>query len=235
MCMAAGLKPPTKVLVHGWLLVEGAKMAKSGGNGVDPIELVGRYGSDTVRYYLLREHALGADGDFSIEALENRYNVDLANNIGNLLSRVTNIVEKSLQGQAPPATGRVLDFAKVREHVGRASRAWGAFASAQALEEVQSLVRMTNSILEERAPWKVEDTREIGEILGDALEILRLVAFLVSPVLVDSAPRILQAIGIDGASLSIPYADSLEVGLYGGGVSISKAPPLFPRLRPINA
>ncbi len=229
MCMAAGIAPPQKVLVHGWLLVKGEKMAKSGGNGVDPIDLAGIYGADAVRYYLLREHALGADGDFSIEALEHRYNVDLANNIGNLLSRVTNVVDKSLGGVAPRATGNVLDFAEVKEHVDRASRAWSAFGSAQVLEEVQLLVRMANAALEERAPWKLRDANEIGAILGDALEILRLVAILVSPVLVESAPKIFAAIGLEMSAISSSYSQALEVGLYQGGMTIAKAAPLFPR------
>ena len=230
MCMAAGLKPPSKLLVHGWLLVRGEKMAKSGGNAVDPVELVGIYGADAIRYYLVREHALGADGDFSIEALEQRYNVDLANNIGNLLSRVTNVVARALNGQAPPATGRAIDPALVQLHVDHAVKFWNDFGTSGALAEVQALVRLANTVLEERAPWKSTDLQDIGEVLGDALDVLRLVAILVSPVLVDSAPKILASIGLDADEIYGSYLRELRAGLYHGGTVISKAAPLFPRL-----
>ena len=235
MLMAAGLEPPSKLLVHGWLLVKGEKMAKSGGNGVDPIELVGTYGTDAVRYYLLREHALGADGDFSVEALEHRYNVELANNIGNLLSRVTNVVARSLGGIAPAYTGRAIAAERIEPHVARAQDGWNGFATAQALEEVQAMVRLANAVLEERAPWKAADPGEAAEPLGDALEILRLVAVLVAPVLTEASPKILAAIGIDPASAKGSYAEALGVGQYVGGASIAKAAPLFPRLEAAGA
>ncbi|KJF16285.1 class I tRNA ligase family protein [Acidithrix ferrooxidans] len=230
MCMAAGLKPPTQALVHGWLLVQGEKMAKSGGNGVDPINLVETYGVEAVRYYLMREHALGSDGDFSLEALEQRYNVELANNIGNLLSRVTNIVERSLDSISPSSTGRVIDSSIVQGHVDRARDFWNGYASSRALEEVQNLVRYTNSVLEDRAPWKVSDLNELGEILGDALEVLRLVALLTSPVLVRSSRTILSAIGIDPTIIDFDFSGQLSWGEYQGGAKVLKAKPLFPRI-----
>lgn len=231
MCLAAGLSPPSKILVHGWLLVQGEKMAKSGGNGVDPIELVKKYGADTIRYYLLREYVLGSDGDFSIDAIERRYDVDLANNIGNLVSRVTNVVEKSLGGLAPAWSGKAMDANEIDGYVQRACEAWDSFSTAKALEEVHGLVKSANSMLEERAPWKVTDTLEIQQILGDALEVIQLVAILVAPVLVESSPKILRAIGTNPEDIIGNYKSYLKVGQYLGGSYIAKATPLFPRLK----
>ncbi len=235
MCMAAGLEPPSKLLVHGWLLVRGEKMAKSGGNGVDPSDLVATYGADTVRYFLLREYVLGSDGDFSLEAIEARYDTDLANNIGNLVSRVTNVVEKSLGGVTPKWSGQAIKPDVLAQFVSRATSAWTNFNSSKALEEVQGLVKATNAMLEDRAPWKSSDSYELQQILGDALTVLQIVAILVSPALVEASVKILDAIGVDAKSALNDFSLYLEPQSYVGGSVISKAAPLFPRLKAIRA
>ena len=231
MCMAAGISPPTRLLVHGWLLVHGEKMAKSGGNGVDPISLVESFGADTIRYFLLREYTLGSDGDFSLNAIESRYDTDLANNIGNLVSRVTNIVEKSLGGVAPGWSGKAISEEKVDELVSRAVEAWYSFSASKALEEVQALVKLANSTLEDRAPWKLSDAVQIAEILGDALAVVQLVGVLVSPALVISSSKILSAIGVDSSEVADKFKDYLAPGSYHGAQEIKKSPPIFPRIK----
>ncbi len=230
MVMAAGLTPPRQVLVHGWLLVKGEKMAKSGGNGVDAVSLSETYGVDAVRYYLMREYSLGSDGDFSLEALEQRYNVELANNLGNLLSRVTNIVAKNLGGVTPAFSGKVADSSILQGHIDSFKEHMNGYLTSKALEEIAAMVRYANVLIEESAPWKEKDLGKLSAILGDLLEIIRLAAVCLAPILVISSPRILEAIGIDSAADSGEFVEELVVGRYLGGSKIEKAAPLFPRI-----
>lgn len=230
MTMAAGLRPPRQVLVHGWLLVKGEKMAKSGGNGVDAVSLSEIYGVDAVRYYLMREYSLGSDGDFSLEALEQRYNVELANNLGNLLSRVTNIVFRNLGGVTPGYSGEIADRAVLDGHISSFKDHMNGYLTSKALEEIAAMVRYANVLIEENAPWKEKDPERLSSILGDLLEIIRLAAVALSPVLVSASPKILEAIGVDAKVIEGNFVSELEVGRYVGGSIIEKAAPLFPRI-----
>ena len=229
MCMAAGIDPPANIFVHGWLLVGGAKMAKSAGNKVDPLELVDDFGLDAVRYYLLRDTNFGSDGDFTYEALTARYNSDLANNLGNLLQRVTTVIANKLGGVAPSPVKDSPLAPIAAQMMGQAQESWNDFAPQGALEAVWSLIHETNALLESVAPWKLEPGPVLENVLGDALESLRLVCIAAYPVIPDTASKVWSRIGLDGSPNDQIAPASLGWGLYRSDKKIEKGDPLFPR------
>jgi len=230
MCMAAGIDPPLQVVVHGWLLVGGEKMSKTRLNQIFPADLVAEHGVDAVRYYLLRDTTLGADGDFSAEGLVARYNTDLANNLGNLVARVATVADRRLGGVGPapgdPATARLAGVAA--EVTKDAAAAWERFAPDAALEATWRLLRETNAELEAREPWKAPEA-EATACIGDALEALRIVSLLVSPAMPATAAEVWSRIGLEGRPDAEPFGDRLAWGGYPGGRSVVRRPPLFPR------
>ncbi|MHB8244581.1 MAG: methionine--tRNA ligase [Acidimicrobiales bacterium] len=235
MCMAAGIDPPAHYLVHGFLLVGGRKMAKTSFNQVDPVELASDVGNDALRYYLIRDFPIGQDGDFTYEGLIDRYNSDLANNLGNLLARVATVVGSKCGGVGPAPSsstqGSPLSRAAALA-VNDAISAWGRFAPHEALEAVWRLIRAANAELEAVAPWKLEPGPEVEAVLGDALEVLRIVAVLVSPVLSETAGEIWSRLGIEGSPGKAGNAGPSGVlawGGYTGGVRVTKGAALFPR------
>jgi methionyl-tRNA synthetase len=235
MCMAAGIEPPASYIVHGFLLVGGQKMAKSAFNQINPVELAADVGNDALRYYLLRDMTLGNDGDFTYEGLIGRYNADLANNLGNLLSRVATVVGSKCGGIGP-APQSVEEGSRLGalagELVPEVLRHWARLAPSEGLEAVWRLIRAANSELEAVEPWKRAPGPEVDAVLGDALEVLRIVAVLISPVLLSTSIEIWRRLGVAG-SPSTPGnagpAGVLSWGGYPGGVAVEKGSPLFPR------
>lgn len=229
MCMAAGIEPPSQVQVHGWLLLGGEKMSNSAVTQIAPGDLVAEYGRDPIRYHLLREIPFGGDGEFSAEGIIARYNTDLANNLGNLLSRVATVVGSKCGGigPAPQPAARLAGVAE--EVLSEATEAWGHGLPNQALEATWRLIRETNAELEAVAPWKAEPGPEVDAVLGAALEVLRLVAILVTPAMPETAQEIWRRIGLPGspADQRLPVAGAW--GLYPGGLLVEKGDPLFPR------
>ncbi len=201
MCMAAGVDPPAHLFVHGWLLVGGEKMAKSAANQVDPAELAADVGVDPLRYELLRGVTFGGDGDFSYEGMVARYNSDLANNLGNLLARVATVVGSKCGGRAPavPPAAESSLASVAAEIVESVRAAWERPAPNEALELTWRLIRETNAALEAAEPWKMEPGEAVEAVLGDALEVLRLVAILVSPAIPAVAEEIWDAAGAAGS------------------------------------
>jgi len=238
MCMAAGIEPPASYVVTGFLLVGGKKMAKSAYNQVYPVELAADIGDDALRYYLLREVGLGSDGEFTYEGLIARYNADLANNLGNLLSRVSNVVASKCggRGPAPRSAAAGSRLAAVAAEVTPAVIAyWRALAPHEGLELTWRLIRAANAELEAVEPWKLEPGPEVDGVLGDALEVLRIVAVLIAPVIRDAAPEIWHRIGLEGepgAAGNAGESGVLAWGGYPGGLPVEKGAPLFPR-RPV--
>ncbi|HEX4243927.1 MAG TPA: methionine--tRNA ligase [Acidimicrobiales bacterium] len=229
MCMAAGIDPPAQVQVHGWLLVGGEKMSKSSLNQIAPGELVADYGVDAVRYHLLRDTPLGSDGDFSAEGITSRYNADLANNLGNLLARVATVVGSKCDGigPAPDVQSRL---AAVAASVGAdAIDAWNRSLPHLALEATWRLVRETNAELETAEPWKAEPGPGVDAVLGSALEVLRIVALLVSPAMPTAADEIWRRIGLSGSPSEGRLPEDASWGRYPGGLPVEKGQPLFPR------
>ena len=238
MCMAAGVEPPQEVFVHGFLLVGGEKMSKSRANQVDPLELAEDVGVDPLRYHLLREVTLGADGDFTYEGLIARYNADLANNLGNLLSRVTTVVASKCggTGPAPEPAGPRNRLARCAEAaVASAREAWDRTAPHDALEATWQLIHDANAELEEQQPWKLPPGPEVEDVLGNALEALRIVAILASPAMPAAAAAIWSRLGLSGAvdapGRAAAGSPDLAWGGYPGGLPVEKGAPLFPRRR----
>jgi methionyl-tRNA synthetase len=229
MLMSAGLPLPAGWAVGGHLLSEGQKMSKTTGNVVSPIDLVDDIGVDAFRYYLLSATPYGQDGEFSYDGLIRRYNSDLANNLGNLISRVATVVQKKCDGIGPaPIVGSAM-AAPAALAAARAAEAWSVFAPSQALEATWSLVTAANSYLEKHQPWKMTPGPVLDSILGDALETLRIVAILASPALPEASHAIWQRIGLPGRADGQRLPSAATWGGYPAGARVSVADPLFPR------
>ncbi len=234
LLMAAGEAPPHRVHVHGFLLVGGEKMSKTAFNQIAPADLVAEFGVDGYRYHFLRDQAFGPDGEFSYEGMIARYNADLANNLGNLLSRVAAVVERKCGGVGPaPVTASQSRLAEVATRVvAEATSAWERVAPSEALEATWRLVRETNSELEAKEPWRADPGPEVDAVMGDALEVLRIVALLAAPAIPSSAAELWRRIGLDGSPADYRLPEAAEWGGYGGGLRVERGTPLFPRLSP---
>ncbi len=237
MLMAAGLAPPAQVDVHGFLLLGGAKMSKSGANKIAPAELIDgapehglpALGSDGLRHHLLRQR-FGPDGDLSPESMVSTYNTFLANGLGNLLSRVVKLVVTKCAGVAPACRPDSPLAPVAAEVVADAVRSWEQVAPSDALDATWHLVHECNALLEAEEPWKAEPGPAVAGVLGDALEVLRIVAVLASPVLTRAAPELLGRIGLPRVSAPVDPGRDLAWGGYTGGQVLEVGPPLFRRL-----
>ena len=231
MLLAAGLEPPRCVAAHGWLLLGGEKISKSNTRltQITPADLVAEYGVDATRYHLLRDVPLGADGDFSFEGLVARYNADLANNFGNLVSRVTTVVGSKCGGVAPVARADSPLKDVAAGVVGATSQAWDHLAPSDALDATWQLIRQTNAYLEAHEPWKAQPGPEVDAVLGDALEALRIVCILASPALPRATAEAWRRLGLDGSPSEQRLPSAVEWGRESGGRTVEKGEPLFPR------
>ena len=229
MCMAAGIDPPGHIQVHGWLLLGGDKMSNSSVNRITPAELADEYGVDPLRYHLLRDVPLGSDGEFSAEGISARYNSDLANNLGNLLSRVATVVGKKCGGTGPAPDPQSRLAAVSTEVLAETVAAWNAGAPHLALEATWRLIRETNAELEAAEPWKADPGPDVDAVLGSALEVLRIVAVLVTPAMPSTARELWRRIGLAGSPEDERLPRSAAWGGYPGGLAVTTGAPLFPR------
>jgi methionyl-tRNA synthetase len=229
MLMSAGLEPPKGWAVGGWLLVGGEKMSKTSGNVVNPLDLIDEFGVDGFRYYVLADTTFGQDGDFTYEGLTGRYNSDLANNFGNLLSRVATVVGKKCDGvgPAPRADSPLAEAAA--EAVAGTIAGWADVQPSRALDATWSLIRATNAYLEANEPWKAEPGAAVDAVMGDALEALRIVTVLASPALPATCQAVWQRLGLPGQVSDQRLPEAATWGLYPGGTTVVKGDPLFPR------
>ena len=228
MCMAAGIDPPAHVQVHGWLLLGGEKMSNSSVNQITPGDLTAEFGVDPIRYHLLRDTPLGSDGDFSSEGITSRYNADLANNLGNLLSRVATVVGSKCGGAGPTPDPDSRLAGVAAAVLAETTEAWNAGQPQQALEATWRLIRETNAELEVAEPWKAEPGPEVDSTLGSALEVLRIVSILIVPAMPAVAQEIWGRIGLEGAPADQRLPAAGAWGGYPGG-PVTKGAPLFPR------
>ncbi len=229
MLLSAGIELPKGWGIGGWLLVGGEKMSKTSGNVVNPLDLVDDIGVDGFRYYVLADTAYGQDGDFTYEGLLGRYNSDLANNLGNLLSRVATVVAKKCDGVGPvPAANSPLAEAATSAYAATAA-AWDVVQPSRALEATWSLIRATNAYLEANEPWKAEPGPAVDAVMGDALEALRIVAILACPAVPDTAQHVWERIGLAGSVAEQRLPQAATWGGYPGGTAVIKGDPLFPR------
>jgi methionyl-tRNA synthetase len=235
MLLAAGLEPPHRVHVHGWLLLGGEKLSKSESGAakltdIAPARLVDDFGVDGFRYHFLRDVPFGPDSDFSYERIVERYNADLANNLGNLLSRVSTVVAKKCDGVGPAPRADSPLAAVAAEAYEATAAAWAGFQPSVALDATWRLVRETNAYLEANEPWKAEPGPAVDAVLGDALEVLRIVSILASPAIPAASAEIRRRIGLDGAPEDERLPAAAAWGGYPGGLAVEKGSPLFPRI-----
>jgi methionyl-tRNA synthetase len=227
MLFSAGLRLPRKNFVHGWWTVEGRKMSKSLGNTIDPIEMVEKYGSDALRYYLFREVPFGEDGDFSEKSLVMRINAELADSLGNLLNRVLVLIEKNFNGLIPNQTAKQNEIAKLALETARACDAFiERLQFRDALNSVFFLVKELNRHISEKRPWETKDKEELGGFLYNLAEALRVVSILICPFMPDTADRILQQIGVQ-KKISI---SDLAWGQLQPSARVNRGPVLFRKI-----
>jgi methionyl-tRNA synthetase len=240
--MAAMLPIPKQVWAHGWFLMDASKMSKSKGNVVLPRPIANMLGMDALRYFLLREVVFGQDGNFSYDALVNRYNSDLANGLGNLASRTAAMIEKSFAGKIPKA-GKLepQDETLARETqtaIGDVLDYFEKMNFARALESLWAVIAGADKYLTTEKPWSLgdseADTQRRATILATTAELLRIVTVLAHPVLPDSTAKIWTLLGQPG-SVSAQELDGLRWGHLKTGVSLGKPQTLFPRVEKSEA
>ena len=228
MLMSAEIKLPRSIFAHGWWMSDQSKMSKSLGNVIDPLELIESYGVDPVRFYLMKEMVLGHDSNFSMDSFIKCYNSDLANDFGNLLSRVSNLVNKFYNGSLVEGEDLSEDGLAIKknakETINEVSKLMDEMKINDAIERVLQFVRNVNKFLELTAPWKVvkTDLKRAGRILFTAAESLRVIALLFSPIMPNRTKSVLNILN---SKNKVVYWGGLEVN-----GKIKTHEPLFPRI-----
>jgi methionyl-tRNA synthetase len=231
MLLAAGYDVPRQLFVHGYLLTEGRKISKSLGNAVDPLDLIDLYGADAVRFWCFRSVSFGQDGSVSIESVRERYERELGNDLGNLLSRTTAMVARYRDGSVADVPAAESEIAAILAPLGEDVAArLDAFDLTGALERIWEVVRALNRHVEVTAPWQLaKDEASAGQldrVLYDLVDGLRAVAVALAAYLPETAPRILEALG---QSQSLDW-DEVRYGRVRPVAGLEAAAPLFPRV-----
>lgn len=229
MLMSADIPLPRSIFAHGWWLSDESKISKSLGNAVNPLELIDQFGVDPVRYYLMREMVLGKDANFTAESFIKRYNSDLANDFGNLLSRVTRLIEKFFNGRIPPGEDSSGEGQKIKagaiKTIKTVQKLIIEMKVNDALEQALQYIRSVNKYMEIKAPWKLakENPEEAGFVLYTAAEALRIGTLLLKSVMPNRSKLVLETLGA--------VDSKLEWGGLKGGIILKKHEVLFPRIK----
>jgi methionyl-tRNA synthetase len=237
MLMAAGVAVPKKVFAHGWLLVGGEKMSKSKLTGIAPSDITDHFGVDAFRYYFLRAIPFGSDGSFSWEDMSARYTSELANDFGNLASRLAAMIEKYCEGKVPAVANDTTLSSALKDTVDKADKAMCALDFQGGINAVMDFCKKVNGYVTEKEPWILAkdpvNKVQLDEVLYNTAESIRALAVLLHPVMPATTQTLWESLGAHSAIGAIGSQKIEDVAKWGqlpAGTTVTKSPVLFPRL-----